>query len=342
MISLYRYATSVKKNFIKPYNMILKRQKNYVSLQLVEVGHFETPKIEPHEIYEPGQLFVHKQFAYRGIILFPWYARVLDKDISDLSALDYLGDRKKRYNKKSFYYQVLIDIRDRHFLKNFTQFEAVTFLGSANGNDHGICSLPGMDYVSHEDILPFTSTARHSIHHELFDNFFTYKPGKELCFSGKNTLKAWEKKNTSWLDLSQVYKKTSDNVRVTAIPFYIGYQKKKHTNSLKYWWRYQIRLENYSTFQMQLRSHSWRIFNSVGIIEKVRGQGVVGLEPFLCRQFPTFQYNSHVSLHTPKGHMWGTYVMEMENGKSIECNVPLFVLESKYDDTLSSHQYDNL
>lgn len=328
----------MKTNYIKPYNMILKRQKNYASIKLVEVGHFENPKTKAGEIYEPGQLFVHQQFAYRGIILFPWHARVLDKDISDLSAQDYLGDRSRRYNKRSFYYQVLIDIRDRQFLKNFTQFEAVTFLGKANGKNHGICSLPGMDYVPHEDILPFTSTARHSIHHELFDKFFTYKPGKELCFSGNNTLKAWEKKNTSWLDLSQVYKESSNGIKVTAIPFYIGYQKRKHTNSLKHWWRYQIHLENRSKIQMQLRSHYWRIYNSVGIIETVQGQGVVGLEPFLCNQYPTFQYNSHVSLSTPTGQMWGTYVLDMEDGKIIECSVPLFVLESKYDDRLYNHQ----
>lgn len=336
MRSLYRCATAIKNNIINP-NMIPKRQKSYVS-KLEDIGRFEAPKTKPEESYEPGQLFFHNKFACRGIILFPWHARVLDKDISDLSADAHSGDRHKRHNKMNYYYQFLIDTRDREFLKHFTQFEAVTYLGKPEAN-HGIYTIPGMDYVAHEDILPFTPTARNSIHHDLVDKFFTYNPGKELCFLGNDALKAWEKKSTLWLDLSQVYKQTSEDVQVTAIPFYIGYQKRKNTNSLKYWWRYQIRLENYNKFQMQFRSHFWKINNSFGIEETVQGPGVVGLEPFLSRRFPAFQYNSHVSLLTPTGKMWGSYIMEKENGKSFECHVPMFVLESNHDDKLFSHQY---
>ena len=46
--------------------------------RLSEVGVLETPKAEGS--YLTGQLFLHRVFGYRGIILFPWQARVYDRD----------------------------------------------------------------------------------------------------------------------------------------------------------------------------------------------------------------------------------------------------------------------
>ena len=37
---------------------------------LAEVGKLETPKIQGK--YETGQLFLHRVFGYRGVVLFPW------------------------------------------------------------------------------------------------------------------------------------------------------------------------------------------------------------------------------------------------------------------------------
>jgi len=33
--------------------------------------------------YETGQLFLHRVFGYRGVILFPWLARVYDRDLNN-------------------------------------------------------------------------------------------------------------------------------------------------------------------------------------------------------------------------------------------------------------------
>ena len=44
--------------------------------RLVEVGPMENPKSDGQ--YEPGQLFLHRVFGYRGVILFPWLAKVHD------------------------------------------------------------------------------------------------------------------------------------------------------------------------------------------------------------------------------------------------------------------------
>lgn len=52
-------------------------------------------------------------------------------------------------------------------------------------------------------------------------------------FGAQETLRAWQKKNHPWLELSDVHKETTENVRVTVIPFYMGYRESQ-TNSV-YW-----------------------------------------------------------------------------------------------------------
>lgn len=53
--------------------------------------------------------------------------------------------------------------------------------------------------------------------------------GRECClfsvappFTARDTLKAWQEKNHPWLELSDVHRETTENIRVTVIPFYMG------------------------------------------------------------------------------------------------------------------------
>ncbi len=93
------------------------------------------------------------------------------------------------------FYQALIDSRDCPFivsesgwLLKYTerllisrlivqraQTEAVTFLGSQESN-RSLYAIPGLDYVAHEDILPYTTTENHPLQHELFDKFLMVSP----------------------------------------------------------------------------------------------------------------------------------------------------------------------
>lgn len=41
-------------------------------------------------------------------------------------------------------------------------------------------------------------------------------------FGAQQTLIAWQRKNHPWLELSDVHKETTEGVRVTVIPFYMG------------------------------------------------------------------------------------------------------------------------
>lgn len=104
------------------------------------------------------------------------------------------------------------------------------------GNQEGSRSLyaiPGLDYVAHEDILPYTTNEKPALQHELIDKFLVYHPNKDPPFIAQDTLRAWQKKNHPWLELSDVHKETTENIRVTVIPFYMGCRESQTTSV--YW-----------------------------------------------------------------------------------------------------------
>ncbi|XP_039948682.1 polymerase delta-interacting protein 2 [Bactrocera tryoni] len=342
--------------------------------KLAEVGRLESVKLDGK--YETGQLFLHRIFGYRGVVLFPWSARVYDRDLhnpskqkqrvnADKSSTGAIAAEKSKNSaigeasseqgnseahvtnvgesdnsssstsgtdssvkevkgKVHTFYQVLIDSRDCPYIR--AQTEAVTFLGNQDSN-RSLYAIPGLDYVAHDDIMPYTSGEKQPLQHELFDKFLTHVPGKDPPFEGQDTLKAWQEKNHPWLELSDVHKETTDNIRVTVIPFYMGCRETPASSV--YWWRYCIRLENLGVLSVQLRERHWRIFSLSGTLETVRGRGVVGQEPILSPRLPAFQYSSHVSLQAPSGHMWGTFRLEREDGHTFDCKIPPFSLESK-------------
>lgn len=53
------------------------------------------------------------------------------------------------------------------------QIESVTLMGNT-GNDSSMFSIPGLDYVSHEDVIPYTTSDPQPIHNDLFEKFFIH------------------------------------------------------------------------------------------------------------------------------------------------------------------------
>lgn len=340
--------------------------RNYT--RLAEVGRFKA-KHSDEDIYEPGQPFIHRVFGYRGMTLFPWMARVHDWDLrkqfvdehsvkshskkkksdheSDSDAAsESFSDENNSTPTSGFisqptrlhpYYQVLIDARDCYFVSNRTQTEAVTFLGHVN-NSKSVYSVKGLDYVAHEDIIPYISHEQHPIQHELHNKLFRRKEQTpsipvgnndgSLKFSPTGLLEGWKDKHP-WLELSQVYRRTTENVRVTVIPFYLGHSIQDEISF--YWWRYCVRLENLSDVSVQLRERHWKIFSQTNMLQTIKGRGVVGVEPVLSKHEPAYQYSSHVNLEDKSGRMWGTFKMQREDGYTFECEIPPFSLESSLD-----------
>ncbi len=118
---------------------------------------------------------MHKLFGYRGVLLFPWTACVFDKSddslaSSDESSYDKLAadelDKNKPLErtkaKKLTYYQVLIDSRDIPYVRSMP--ESVTFLSGSVSN-RSVYSIHGLDYVSQNDVLPYSSIEKTPIYH---------------------------------------------------------------------------------------------------------------------------------------------------------------------------------
>lgn len=64
-------------------------------------------------------------------------------------------------------------------------FSGVPLLSSCVSLTLSLC-VPGLDYVSHEDILPYTSTDQVPIQHELFERFLLYDQTKGIFFKKRD------------------------------------------------------------------------------------------------------------------------------------------------------------
>ena len=75
----------------------------------------------------------------------------------------------------------------------------------------------------------------------------------------------------------------------------------------------------------------WRITDSDGRVQEVNGSGVVGQNPVL-EPGGRFEYTSGAPLTTPSGMMQGVYRLEDEAGATLDARIPLFALDSPYDE----------
>lgn len=135
---------------------------------------------------------MHKLFGYRGVILFPWSANIFDKNDdsttteSDGIAYDKLATDELERNsppertkavKKLTYYQVLIDTRDIPYIRSMP--ESITFLSGPPSN-RTVHTIYGLDFVSQNDVLPYSSTDKVPIIHDLFDRFLKTEPNSSI------------------------------------------------------------------------------------------------------------------------------------------------------------------
>ncbi|MBL6957458.1 MAG: Co2+/Mg2+ efflux protein ApaG [Rhodospirillales bacterium] len=128
-------------------------------------------------------------------------------------------------------------------------------------------------------------------------------------------------------DGSGSYASTTRSITVTVQPYYLAEQSEPDENH--FIWAYHVRIENQGTETVRLVSRYWRITDSLGKVQEVEGEGVVGEHPVLGPG-DSFEYSSGTPLTTPSGFMVGTYFMEVDNGGQFEVDVPCFSLDSPY------------
>ncbi len=126
-----------------------------------------------------------------------------------------------------------------------------------------------------------------------------------------------------------MYHATTRDIRVQVAPIYLEDQSTPDENHFV--WAYTIQIENQGPETVQLRSRYWRITDSTGHVQEVKGDGVVGEQPVL-QPGEQFEYTSGAPLPTPTGFMGGTYQMVTEAGESFDVEIPAFSLDSPYQD----------
>ena len=93
----------------------------------------------------------------------------------------------------------------------------------------------------------------------------------------------------------------------------------------RYVFSYTIRIANAGTVAARLVSRHWIITDANGKVEEVRGDGVVGEQPWL-RPGQDFNYTSGAVLETPVGTMRGSYHMLADDGTAFDAAIPQFTL----------------
>jgi ApaG protein len=123
------------------------------------------------------------------------------------------------------------------------------------------------------------------------------------------------------------YQETTRAITVTVEPTYLEDQSSPEESH--YVWKYHVRIDNGGEETVQLRNRYWRITDSLGRIQEVRGPGVVGEQPIL-QPGESFEYTSGTPLKTPSGIMVGTYQMEAQGGERFDIAIPAFSLDSPH------------
>lgn len=124
-----------------------------------------------------------------------------------------------------------------------------------------------------------------------------------------------------------MYSSTTRAIRVTVQPTYLDEQSSPGDNHFV--WAYHVQIENLGEEVVQLRARHWRITDSMGRMQEVRGAGVVGEQPVL-NPGDSFEYTSGTPLGTPSGIMVGSYEMENHSGERFDVDVPAFSLDSPH------------
>jgi ApaG protein len=122
-----------------------------------------------------------------------------------------------------------------------------------------------------------------------------------------------------------MYTATTRSIRVTVEPFYVAEQSEPDKE--RWVFGYRVRIENLGPEPVRLLTRHWQITDSAGRAVEVRGEGVVGEQPYLAPS-EAFQYTSGTPLATPSGIMAGSYQMVTDAGERFDVTIPAFSLDA--------------
>jgi ApaG protein len=114
-----------------------------------------------------------------------------------------------------------------------------------------------------------------------------------------------------------------NKILVEATPHFIEAQSAPDKD--RYVFAYTITITNAGAVPAKLLNRHWLITDSNGKIQEVRGDGVIGEQPYL-KPGESFRYTSGAMIETPVGTMQGEYTMRSDDGDNFSADVPKFTL----------------
>ncbi len=117
----------------------------------------------------------------------------------------------------------------------------------------------------------------------------------------------------------------TDGIRVRVQSQYLPDQSSPRDD--RFVFAYTITISNEGGQTAQLRTRHWIITDARGVVEEVRGDGVVGEQPTL-KPGQSFQYTSGCVLTTPIGTMQGSYRFWRDDGTYFDAQIATFSLAS--------------
>ena len=117
--------------------------------------------------------------------------------------------------------------------------------------------------------------------------------------------------------------KQHNNIDISVESQYVADQSQPANQ--RFVFAYTVTVRNNGDTPAQLLGRHWIITDGNGRIEEVRGDGVVGEQPWVSPG-DGFEYSSGAVLETGVGTMHGSYLMQTAEGTRFEAAIPLFVL----------------
>ncbi len=113
------------------------------------------------------------------------------------------------------------------------------------------------------------------------------------------------------------------NILVEVTSNFLGEQSNPEESLFAF--AYHISIHNHSDETVQLLNRKWVITDANGIVNEVKGKGVIGEQPHILAG-ESYHYSSGAILKTPLGCMQGHYGMRTEDGDKFKVTIPIFTL----------------
>jgi len=119
--------------------------------------------------------------------------------------------------------------------------------------------------------------------------------------------------------------KEKNNISITIDTTYL--QQESDPKNNKFYFLYTVSIMNNGSIGAKLLSRHWIIEDSNGKVQHVKGDGVVGDQPYITPG-DEYQYTSGTILETSFGTMKGSYQMINDSENYFDAKIPEFILST--------------